>query len=97
MKLKQRFAECIEEIDFNKIERCMKLLWRTWWAMYAWTQEHYPNHSEMIECCERLFDSAKKNYKECWKESYSSSGWFKVIVDKWYVAVEFVLEERQSF
>ena len=97
MKLKERFKECIENLDFDRIEECMKLLWRTWWASYAWTVEHYPNRDEMIECCERLFKSAEENYKKSWEESYSSTWWFQVYVDEWYVSVEFVLTEWQSF
>lgn len=95
MKLKEHFKACIEQIDFEKIESVMRHLdWK--WYMLEWSTR-VPNKSEMINTCKTLFKKAKEWYKKYWKQYFVSTWWFTVSVDKWYVKIDFSLEEWVSY
>ena len=90
MKLKELFAKCMSDVDFNKIQRVMELLdWR-WYG-----EKDCPSIAQMKEMCERLFISAKSDYKLNKVYSRRSSGWFEVVVDKWYVSIRFILDDNE--
>lgn len=79
----------MQDVDFDKITKVMKLLNWKWLG-----NPDVPTQEEMIKMCERLFKNAKNDYKLTGDSSESSSGWFEVRVDKWYVAVNFILDEN---
>ncbi len=85
MKLKERFNECIEQIDFDKIYRVMHFI------DWQWQGKWVPSIAMMKDTCEHLYKSAKANYKQHWKW-YSATWWFEVSIEKDYVSVKFVLE-----
>lgn len=58
MTHKQRFKECMENIDWKKISRTM---WNEDWKR-AGAKDGIPSIKEMKECCKLLYKRAKETY-----------------------------------